>query len=74
MCGTKEVKQSILHSIANAEEEEIRDILNAIFRKQAELYPDYEMIVFSLPRYDKTERESALDNLKAFLMSRYGDT
>ena len=64
-------KQDILEYLENASDEQITEILFAIIRKQEESNPDYEMIVFSLPRYHRKKREKCLEELKRFLMRHY---
>ena len=64
-------KQDILEYLENASVEQITEILLAIMRRQEESFPDYEMIVFSLPRYHRKKREKSLEELKRFLMKHY---
>ena len=49
--------------------EEINEVLSAIAKKQETDFPDYEMIVFSLPKYDRIKREAELERLKEFMMT-----
>lgn len=64
-------KQDILEYLENASVEQITEILFATMRRQEESFPDYEMIVFSLPRYHRKKREKCLEELKRFQMKYY---
>ena len=59
---------SALKVIETANDEEMKELLYAIIKKHEEEFPDYELIVFSLPKYDRMRRETELENLKNFMM------
>ena len=66
-------KQNVMEYLENASVEQITEILFAIMRRQEDSFPDYEMIVCSLPRYHGKKREKCLEELKKFLMKHCCD-
>lgn len=54
-----------LEAIHNCGEEEINDVINALISRHAELYPDWELVIFSL---DKTQdRNNQIDRAAALM-------
>ena len=60
--------ESVLRLIENADEETLDCILNAVFERRKSLFPDWEMIYFSLPKNNPKERKMILVQALDILM------
>lgn len=47
--------------VGMANEEEINGLIRALIAWQENRFPEYELVVLSLPKYDQAEREKMLD-------------
>lgn len=65
----KESLKDILKRIEHADDTEITEIIQAIMHWQGKRYPEYELVVVSLSKYDKEKRCQEIDLMADFLKS-----
>ena len=53
--------------IASADDREIMEIMKALIEWQEKRYPDQELVVLWLPKYDKEYRIREIERLSGFL-------
>lgn len=58
----------ICNYIAAADAESVDRILNAVFTRRRELFPDWDMIYFALPKNNPEERKVVLEQALDALM------
>ena len=58
---------SILKRIESANDSEITEIIKGIIHWQETHYPEYEMVIVSLPKYGKEKRRCEIDRMSDFL-------
>ena len=56
----------ILEAISRADDWEISEIIAAIVRRYGKVFPDWEVIFYSLPK-DPSQRKAAIDDLLRIL-------
>ena len=52
--------ENILEMIGRADDLELNDIFAAAMERWGELFPDWETVVFSLPKHDEGERRKIM--------------
>jgi len=62
--------QNVLVFIENADEDTVNCILDAVFDRRMDLFPQWDVIYFSVPRYDKQERRRILESALNMLIRR----
>lgn len=67
MCIMKLPMRMILKRIADADSREINSIICALISWQERVYPEYELVVLSLPKYSKAHREYLVECFTDFM-------
>lgn len=57
----------VLNRIANADDQEVQQILMALIHWQAQHYPEDELVFFSLPKHDLPARYHSIDSMAQML-------
>lgn len=73
MDQTEKAMKRILKRIECADDFEMAEIMRALISRQKMRYPEYEMVIASLPKYDKKKRFEQIDKLAESLKG-YTDT
>ena len=58
----------IMKLLSSAKEEDVDEILDAVFARRRELFPDWDMIYFALPKNNPKERKMLLEQALEVLM------
>lgn len=58
---------SVIKRIESANDSEITEIIKEIIHWQEKHYSEYEMVILSLPKYDKEKRRYEIDRMADFL-------
>lgn len=64
---TKKAMEEFTRRIACADDREIMEIMKALIAWQEKRYPDQELLVLWLPKYDRKDRLREIERLSAFL-------
>lgn len=71
--NSKEIPIScLLDRIANADDQEVQEIMHALIRWQEQHYPEEELVFLSLPKYDLPERYRSIDCMAQMLKKYIG--
>ena len=57
----------LLKRIEQADDYEVNEIIRTLIAWQKRKYPEYEMVIMSLPRYDLEERRKQIDYMGSML-------
>jgi len=67
MDQTEKAMKKILNWIECADDFEIAEIMKALIYWQKIRYPEYEMVIVSLPKHDRKKRFEEIERLAEFL-------
>lgn len=62
--------KDVLSFIENADEDTVNYLLDAVFDRRLDLFPEWETIYFVLPRYNMQERRRILEASINMLIAR----
>lgn len=60
-----------LKRIEQADEDETDMVIKSLFRCYGALYPEYELVILSLPKYNTEERNMEIDRIAVCLKKEY---
>lgn len=56
----------VLTAIARASDAELNEIVQAVIRRYAQQFPDWDVLFLSMPKNDRQERQRSVEALCAF--------
>ena len=62
--------KDVLAFIEDADEDTVNCILDAIFARKMDLFPEWDVIYISLPRHDKQNRRKILESALNMVIAR----
>jgi len=60
-------REDLINVIEKADDLLLNDVIQAVIRRQKEIYPDWELIAFSLPAYNPEERKEFLKQILSYI-------